>query len=465
MVKLIVLRELLDQFTSLRFYLSLLLVIFLMGLCGIIHSVKYRTEVQKYRASLTRYEQQLSGRTIDELMTVHHLALKPPWKLAFLADGGQRLVPNAYAQVLDADWTPYFYRTHSPNFRLRPFEALDWTFIVRVVLSLVAFVFAYDAICGEKQQGTLRLAMSYPVSRWNVLVGKFLAVWGCVGVLFIVGALLSLIILTTYGGIGLSGEELRKVTICSLLTLLASALFVWVGLLVSTLMHRTTTSLVVLLLVWVGFVVVVPGASGMLAHKLKPVPTPDEVGRRIQAISDEIMQEYKGRESGWRGRRLGRVDNYAWERISAEAQNKRYARQERVRRKFLRQKLAQVEFVQMLSSISPTSLFQCASEHLIGSGLDRDRRFIERAWAFRGVLENYFRTVDQMDPESPHIFFFSGYMSNKKVDVRSIPRFQFQEIPLPQCLAQAVWGILILGLETAMTAITSYVLFLRYDVR
>lgn len=465
MVKLIFLRELLDQLTSLRFYLSLLLVIFLMGLCGIIHSVKYRTEVQEYQASLTRYEQQLSGKTIGALMTVHHLALKPPWKLAFLADGGQALVPNAYAQALDADWTPYFYRTRSPNFRLRPFEAIDWTFIVRVVVSLVAFILAYDAICGEKQRGTLRLTMSYPIPRWNVLVGKFLAVWTCSVVPLVVGALLSLTILTTYGGIELSGEDLKKVTACGLLTLLASALFVWLGLLVSALMHRTTTSLVVLLLVWVGFVVVIPGASGMLAHKLKPIPTPEEVGRRMQAIADEIMREYKGRGSNWRGRRWGRANNYAWERISAEAQNKRYARQEMVRREFLRRKFAQVDFARTLSSISPTSLFQCTDEHLVGSGLDRDLQFIERAWAFRGVLEHYFRTVDQMDPESPHIFFFGEYMSDRKVDARSIPRFRFQEISLVEGLGEALWGLLILGLEMIITAVTAYVAFLRYDVR
>ena len=45
------------------------------------------------------------------------------------------------------------------------FGVLDLAFIVKVVLSLCVLLFTYDAICGEKEQGTLRLYASYPVSR------------------------------------------------------------------------------------------------------------------------------------------------------------------------------------------------------------------------------------------------------------------------------------------------------------
>jgi len=465
MIKLIFLREVLDQFTSLRFYLSLMLIIFLTGLGGVVYSVKYRTEVREYRMALTQYEQQLSDKTIDDLVAIRHPAQKPPLKLAFLADGGQGTVPNFYTQALDAWIWPQLYGTQSSNYRLRPLEAIDWNFVVRVVLSLIAFVIAYDTLCGEKQRGTLSLTMSYPVSRWQVLAGKFLAAWTCVAVAFIAGALLNLAIVIGYGQIELPPPDIGKVVTVTLLSLLASGFFVLIALFVSTLTHKATTSLVILLLVWVGLVVAVPGASGMLAYKLKPIPTSEEVDRRMQAIFDEIMQEYKGRGSSWRGRRFGKVDNYAWERISAEAQNKRYARQEAVRREFLRQKFAQVKLARTLSSISPTSLFQYASERLAGSGLDRDRRFVQQAWAFRGVLENYFRAVDETDLESPHIHFFNGYMSDKKADPRGVPRFQFQESSLVEGLREALWYLLLLGVEMGIIAVAAYFRFVRYDVR
>lgn len=41
------------------------------------------------------------------------------------------------------------------------------------LVPLIALMLSYDAIVGEKEQGTLLLLLSYPVSRWQVILGKF----------------------------------------------------------------------------------------------------------------------------------------------------------------------------------------------------------------------------------------------------------------------------------------------------
>ena len=43
------------------------------------------------------------------------------------------------------------------------FEILDFALIVKVILSLCVLLLVYDAVCGEKEEGTLRLYASYPV--------------------------------------------------------------------------------------------------------------------------------------------------------------------------------------------------------------------------------------------------------------------------------------------------------------
>ncbi len=43
-----------------------------------------------------------------------------------------------------------------------------------MLLPLIALLLAYDAICGELDRGTLLLLLSYPVARWQLIVGKFL---------------------------------------------------------------------------------------------------------------------------------------------------------------------------------------------------------------------------------------------------------------------------------------------------
>ena len=50
----------------------------------------------------------------------------------------------------------------------------DFAYVVGVVISLLALLFQFDAICGEKESGMLRLVLSNAVPRHSVLLGKWL---------------------------------------------------------------------------------------------------------------------------------------------------------------------------------------------------------------------------------------------------------------------------------------------------
>jgi len=62
------------------------------------------------------------------------------------------------------------------------------------LLPLIALMLSYDALVGEFERGTMQLLLSYPVARWQVIVGKFL---GNI-------AILVLAIAVGYGGAGLA---------------------------------------------------------------------------------------------------------------------------------------------------------------------------------------------------------------------------------------------------------------------
>ena len=47
------------------------------------------------------------------------------------------------------------------------------------MLSLLALLFPYDAIAGERETGTMRLTMSHPVRRGNILAAKYLGAMTC----------------------------------------------------------------------------------------------------------------------------------------------------------------------------------------------------------------------------------------------------------------------------------------------
>jgi hypothetical protein len=183
----------------------------------------------------------------------------------------------------------------------------------------------------------------------------------------------------------------------------------------------------------------------------------------MKAIDQRIAREHAGGEGRWRQPEWAAADGFAWERRSAAAENERFDLQEEIRRQGLRRKAGQARLARNLASLSPMSLTQDLAERLTGSGLGRDESFLEQAWSFRPVLWERLTALDARDPESPHILFFSGYLSKQPVGADGLPRFSFREKPVRQGLADARLVLAAFALETAALAAISIFVFSRYD--
>ncbi|MCL4186196.1 MAG: ABC transporter permease [Rhodobacteraceae bacterium] len=55
------------------------------------------------------------------------------------------------------------------------------------LVPLIALLMSFDAIAGEVERGTLPLILTYPVARWQLLAGKFLAHLGILALSVVVG--------------------------------------------------------------------------------------------------------------------------------------------------------------------------------------------------------------------------------------------------------------------------------------
>ncbi|MFL6260736.1 MAG: ABC transporter permease subunit [Thermoanaerobaculia bacterium] len=440
------------------------LLLAVMALAALGARARYRGELFEQRTVEEGYARQLATLTVGQAVDLLHPAVKPPWRLALVVDGGQTATPNVYAQAPRALVPPEIRRVHGSNYRLPGHQPLDWTFALCVLLPLAAFLLGYDAICGEREEGTLRLLLSYPVAPWKVLAGKLLALWSCLAAPFLAGALLSLLLVRAPGGIPLQGTDLARAGLVALLGLWVIGLSTLITLLVSILSREPSASLSVLAWLWVLGVIVVPAVGGLLAHRLRPIPGEEETARRMAAVDRRIAREYAGREGHWRPPVWAAADGFAWERISAEAENRRSAGREAVRRRVLRRKIGQVRLAKALAWLSPSSLIADLAERLAGSGPGRDESFIEQAWAFRSGLEERLRALDASDPESPHILFFSGYVSERPVPPGALARFVFHEPPVREGLQAALPLLALLGAETLALAAASLFFFSRYEV-
>lgn len=63
------------------------------------------------------------------------------------------------------------------------------------IIPLIALMLAYDGVVGEDESGTLLLLMTYPLSRWQLILGKMLGHWGIIAFSTISGFGLSAIII------------------------------------------------------------------------------------------------------------------------------------------------------------------------------------------------------------------------------------------------------------------------------
>lgn len=126
------------------------------------------------------------------------------------------------------------------------------------LVPLLALMLSFDTVVGEAERGTLLLLLSYPMSRWQIVAGKFL---GQI-------AILSLATLIGYGAAGatlyaLHGEAAGAWPIFVRLigsSILLGAAFIAIGGLVSVTVRERATAAGLAVGVWLVFVLLYDGA-------------------------------------------------------------------------------------------------------------------------------------------------------------------------------------------------------------
>ena len=460
-------RELLDQLTSFKFFAGLLIIFCLFALNGVVFSLRYKNEVVEYRQVQQAWEDQLARRkTLDDLPRQVFENLKAPLRTAFLASGGQFRLPNDYVFTINV-WgeMPSTRRAFSQNALIESFQALDWAFLVGTAFSLLALVFTYDSVSGEKARGTLKLLQTYTVKRSSIMLGKLLANLVSLLLALVIGMLVSLFLLMLVGQIGLSAQDWTRIVLFLALSGFYITLFLCLGLLFSTLTHRPTTSMVLAVMAWVVSIVVIPGAGTLLIQQVRKLPTQNEVSERASKIWDQINREYGGKSSVWRGREMGAPDNYEFENISIVAQNKRKHLQEEIWQDYLRQKFVQARTVRKISSVSPSGLLQFGAESVNGTGVLCDEKLVQEALQYRNTVESWLVQRDMADAKSPHLCFQPGYLSQEPFVASVLPRFEYRQPTVSEGLRDALWRVSLLATETLLLLFAAIIAFQRYDVR
>jgi ABC-type transport system involved in multi-copper enzyme maturation permease subunit len=363
---------------------------------------------------------------------------------------------------------------------------VDFVFITQIVLGLLALLLSFDAISGEKESGTLRLLMSYPVPRVQVLIGKYLGGVLTLAVPLALGAPLALLTLQLSGVVVSSGEEWLRVAIVAAGAMIYLACMFGVGLAVSAATRRSRTSLVILLVIWVVSVLVLPRVAALAAATARAVESEDVVHRR-QAAAIVPLEHEREKDLASAYARITGGSNastalspsqlllYGQERAVIESdffrRRRDIARQvEDARERRLRN---QQTLARALIRLSPSALFGLFAMNVLGTGDG-----LREGWSAQIRSHQRRLEIDAFDKVyglevialNEHGTMSGSAWSSPQMDDLSLPRdanlqFTYVAPPLSAAVLQSLPDIVMLLSFALLGIACATTLFLRYDPR
>ena len=482
-------KEMLDQILSLRFaILSTVgaLVIWLSLYDGYTYYQDRLRDYQLAQAATQERIQQLmvADGLVDEnwseVEDVGFLEHKRPVPMSIFLRGLDmnlgRSISNAYSTVRRLRRSPV-----EAEPILGVFPSLDLGLVVQIVLSLFALLLTYNAVCGEKEDGTLRLTASFPVPRHRLLLGKFIGVLIPMLAVYGLSLLLGIAVVLLFPEVQITGSEWVRLGIILIGFGFYLTAFVCAGLLGSCLTHRPATSFVLLLSFWVAIVVILPRLSLIVADSFKPAPSIHEYQAEREALSLH-WNRTKKREfhNQWREEYFGSAEFWntpKWRTPEGrEASALKHAEvREKARLQFMTEVAsldedfrnrynARLELAVALARLSPAFAFKNATIRLAGTGIDRHQRF-ESAFMRDYINGEYWAWLTKTHDLDRLRRYHPEKYGEPTWTLSGLPRFAYREFWPEEEVQMALIDIGVLAIWGLAFFAGAWVAMLRYDLR
>ena len=487
MLKTIIAREFLNNILNLRFTIGLVFCLIITVACIVILSADYRQELADYNLRVNLQDEFLRNYATDNRFSRMIRPQKPPERF-------RPLIINIPG------------KENSESFDDNPlpilFPHLDFLFIVTIIMSLLAILFSYDAIAGERQKGTLRLVISNSISRTTILFGKFVGGTASLLIPFILALLVGVLYINLEPNIQWDGYAWAELALLTAASITFITLFYLLGLMVSTFSRYSATSILNCLFLWVLLILVIPNICPYISAQLYRIPSIKETQRQAEEIGQayreirrqrkkEVVNKFRSDYSELFSRLeslgFGRIlDDEMGDREKVEAlaaanpefkamvdafrreldqarhkvQDMESQEEDKLWGSLNTKAAAQTRLAKNLACISPLANFIYVARDLTGTGL-RSLKYFENAkskynWSLIGYIN---RKCEQARKNNPT---FDG---NSLLNVSDRSRFVFKEESLSDKLNAILpyWGILVLF--NVVFFVSAFTGFMIYDVR
>ncbi|MBW7991024.1 MAG: ABC transporter permease subunit [Planctomycetes bacterium] len=419
MLKSIIRKEILNNFFSYKFSIIFILSSILILVSIFVMYRDYCLAMENH--DILRKE---SGDSVEVI---------PPTPLGIFAKGlDENLSRSWELQGVGVEISSEKQKSLNNLFKL--FTAPDLLYIIKVILSLCAMLFAFDMVSGEKETGTLRQSLSNSLKRPILIFGKWIGGFISFILPFFMAVLLGIIFVTLSPMVDMNAEDWAKLGLFLLSSVIYLTVFFSLGLLISCLTHCSSTSLVISLFVWTILVFLIPNLGNILARQFVRIPTAQQLELKRQQIMSRARFEYK---------RIPKT-RPDFEKLQIalifRAKTEGDKLDEDYRNRFNRL----VKASQNITRFSPAAAFTFLATDIMGTGMAEERRLKRAAQQYKDNMNEWW----------------------KRDEKGKRPLFNYQRSSVKEILGQGgLSNCLVLILLNVLFFTGAYVAFLRYDVR
>ncbi|MEW6455652.1 MAG: ABC transporter permease [Acidobacteriota bacterium] len=475
MFKTIVKKEVQNNISSFKFFVIFLFLIILIPLTFFFLSIDYSKKADEYSQRQIEIENFLKNYAHFNRIGAILNPFQPPIPFHSMIRG---ISEDINLEFFDNDPIPIV------------FPLIDFTFIVSIFLSLAALILSYDSISGEREDLTLSSALSNSISRSRLILGKIAG--GIITLLipFFVSLLIGLLIISFNSKFNFNVSDWISFLIIIIGAIIYISIFYCIGIFISSKHRFSSSSILTSLFFWVLFVFIIPNISPYITSFIMKMPSYIKVQRETSRITD-VERDELGRKL-WRKKEAQLYKKYPflketplekdrkeraktdlafrkameeytneWQKAWEEANRIQNEKADKIWRQFGKKQDSQIIISGIISLLSPLSNFTYLASDLSSTGIRNMIHFarIGKNWAER-FREYAMKKVSEFQKNHP-----AEDPWNTFIDMSDRPKFSYNQEELKGRLLWCLPFFSILIIFLLIFFISSYISFIKYDVR
>lgn len=475
MLLLVIKKEILEHLMSLRFSLTCILCFITLGFGLWVNGREYTENLADFRANATMHRLEVEDYGRSWMIVWQGVKVDLPLNIIQIF-ASRRAYDGIRTIQIAQDFEPQPASETTTNPFAKMFPRTDLIFFIGIVMSLLALVFSYDAVSGEKEQGTLRLMLSYSIPRDTYLMGKWIGGFISLVLPLVLGLICAVMITLIFRDVHYTPTNWMQLVLMLLFSVLYLAAIYSLGLFVSARTERPATAAVAVLLVWVILILAWPAVTPYLAARFGKASSLVDLEKKkrdvMKGAYEQAETESKAYdkahdipEKWWEKgiardsekilkKRVDMVDVYL-KTVKFIAQE-----QEKLNNELLNGMTRQTLMGQHVSRLSPFSSFMYVMLAAAGEDAGNERTIRKQLIEYKDRLADYGFKKQREECEER----LKGN-KNPKYSCVDYPRFQMPALSLTHSLGAVALDVALLLIWNAVFFMGAYMSFLRYDAR